>query len=1604
MTGGQYAMRGYLTQTLVGLLGALEDDDWKSVELEPNNASEKVDILWRYASSDKAVQVKSSQRPFSKRAVEAYATELENGRKATEYELVLVGTPASPAVAQIRRVGLVAVPPLRNLEILAFREQAAHKLERLLSRLDLPVGTGQQRELLVGALTDKLAHFSTRGTALTRVAFEAQIAEWVRAIHPALSEPPRYHAYAGRIASFVEFYTGSPECPVPFGGRSGSLHELRIWLDDSEGTPYRTLIAPTGRGKSALLVAWQGVLARREDVEFVFFPVSARFRTNLASVIFSSLAARLARLHGERNTFVINSDVEQLREIVGQYLRRPLSSGKTLLVVLDGIDEAADWELGAELLPLNPPPSLRVVVSARARPDDANGLGLHQALGWWSTSGLADTQVLPPLGVAGVEDLLSQIAIGLSSSQCRRLAIELHRLSDGDPLLVGMYAREIRELRGGETSISLEDLRQLEPGLGVFLDRWWAEKAKLWGNLRAYKRNILDRLLDVLACAFGPLREADLLSLVKLRKRQLSEALKDLDWLVTGDAESGYVFAHPRLSDHVAENQLTEAERARVEERFLAWGREALQTIAENARPIAPYLVQYYGAHLERSGASPDQFMTLADEPWRLAWEAFEESQSGYLTDVARARRICDECDRKTVDAGRRPSHLGHSVRCALVASSVRTASSALPAELIVALVKKGAWSSTQAYAVALQATVAEARGVALSLLRKHLPPELGPELDESILQDFSSALSALRESFEHGSTDLLGPKQERYRLLLMIGPHLPHRLADEYLDCALAAPSGWAPEWALESAAPYLPLRQIRRALSVVLDNRSETSGSMTVALLRGLAPHLDRNGLESALGVAAALSFYGDQAELINVLGPYIPESLGTRAIEIALGIQDRAHRGLALAALTEHLSEPQLVEEAIEAVSSYYNCRGRSDGLRRLMPLSHDPEKVNERLQQALTEWQNDACTSVSNTMGSPRDLANLARFLGELNEVEVSRKLARRALEAAGGRSDDLQGILPILPQELLADALVAVSAHGYEPTRASMLSELARRAPDHTLPDLLQAVGHIRDGLLRARVIGALAPRLDRPQLLKAVELCKRIGDEEVSSETRDALLPLLPESSLTEALSRIESKPYGWQSMELLAYVSPRLPDRLIERALDIACATDDRGIFGEPFRQLGQRLSQSQIERALSATARLTSILDQTHQLEQLAPHVPKELLLHAAEICRGLNEPGKRVLCLSLFAPRMTQYHQEAVLREIVLGIPDAAKREDLECWVKATTNVASLLPEALVVEGLATLESIPRTIDNVITADLVASGLEGLLPSITDELSERALAVAENLDWKPQQIFARAVLLPLRPRLERGAVALEILASLEEGHDSRLHNVDRTLSLVMGDLPQDALNRALQLCLSSERDHRKCLPLLLERLGPERLCDAIEIAKKHRAENALVSCLGPHLTAEMLLPIARDRGDPLTLAMLANHLDEIPAKEVLSEVVDDVLKISARYRSWDVVVAEVLATTDRLDVTPHLERVLDTADDLHSSKRRTELYLRLAPTIAKLTSADALGMVQRILRANSDDTRSGLLHHLGALAPVIDKLGGPETCAQLDDAICEVQLRFP
>ncbi|RPI23057.1 MAG: ATP-binding protein, partial [Chloroflexota bacterium] len=694
--------------------------------------------------------------------------------------------------------------------------------------------------------------------------------------------------YESRVQNFLEYYLGSPQHPAPFGGRARDLEALDGWLSDSGNPRYALLAAPAGRGKSALLAHWvHGLSERQERVRTVYFPISIRFNTNLESVVFSSLAARLAHLHGEP---VLNtSDVQQYRSLFSEYLRRPLPGGERLLVVLDGLDEAAGWQPAADLFPHEPPEHLRVLAAARLVAGDPEAAGWLACLGW-DRPGKACRLPLGQLDHAGVADILAKMGNPLDRLAAKiDMVARLYELSQGDPLLVRLYVEALLPHGEEAAAFSLAQLANVSPGLKAYFDLWFKQQEDVWKIAgETLDEDALDAALNLLALALGPLTPAAMLDLAPQElknSRSLGKTLRLLGRFVVGEPEGGYVFSHPRLAEYFA-GQLPAKEKQAWEQRFLGFGRQTLEALTAGqmrAVDAPPYAVRYYGAHLEKMRAHDKDFYALVCEPWLRAWEAVEGTPSGFLNDVSRAWKRAEA-------AG--AAGIGQQVRALLCFSSVVSLGVNVPSEILVQCLKAGIISPALSLVMARQKPDITERCQCLVELVPHLPP--GPRQ------------TALVEAIE------IAGNPEFYRgvdtLLAALAPYLPEELFEMAIRLARGIQNDWNRSYALSELAAHLPDQHIFKALEITANTDSEYQRSIAI---RSLAPRLPDSLLADALAVTVKIDGESLRAHALAGLAPYLSGSLLSEALEAVKKIGNGSARAAALEALAGRLETPQLDE---------------------------------------------------------------------------------------------------------------------------------------------------------------------------------------------------------------------------------------------------------------------------------------------------------------------------------------------------------------------------------------------------------------------------------------------------------------------------------------------------------------------------------------------------------------------------------------------------------------------------------------------------------------------------------------------------------------------
>lgn len=181
---GALALRGFLLQTIIGLLEILEQENsFSEIGIEPDIGSEKVDIIIVNPQRKKVIQVKSSQNQISTALVNGWATELITSIQADEYELILIG-PTSKGVAETRIVAGVSVPLPKVLDSLSLIEQAAQKLDKYLHSRGFLAIPPFVREDFIESFITKLQVYSTKQQLIKRVDVDELIQSWVIEIYP----------------------------------------------------------------------------------------------------------------------------------------------------------------------------------------------------------------------------------------------------------------------------------------------------------------------------------------------------------------------------------------------------------------------------------------------------------------------------------------------------------------------------------------------------------------------------------------------------------------------------------------------------------------------------------------------------------------------------------------------------------------------------------------------------------------------------------------------------------------------------------------------------------------------------------------------------------------------------------------------------------------------------------------------------------------------------------------------------------------------------------------------------------------------------------------------------------------------------------------------------------------------------------------------------------------------------------------------------------------------------------------------------------------------------------------------------------------------------
>jgi hypothetical protein len=1436
--------------------------------------------------------------------------------------------------------------------------------------------------------------------------------------------------YSERIENFIAAYIGTPEHRVPFGGREAALAELDTWLEDRNATPYLFVASPAGRGKSALLTQWSRKLLKRDrpggdGVAVVFIPISIRFRTNLANVFFAALVARLARLHGDESP-AANTSSEAWRGMLADYFNRPLPDGRRLLVIIDGIDESADLELGADIFPFTPPHGLKVIVSARYRPGDLDGTGWLHVLGW-DRPGLGKVMGLPPLSIEGVADVFQKMERPLEKlGENSEIVAELHRLSQGDPLLVTLYVYSLSARGADLLRLRPEDLRSIRPGLEGYLDRWWAEQRKLWGDEDPLRESTVRAVLNILACALGPLSKDDILSLVPenldLDSWLFDNVLNSLARIVIGDGQSqGYVFSHPRLGTYF-HDKLATRDRNKWEGYFITWGQGTLTALKNGDVPpggVSPYLVQYFGSHLERRGV-PEDLLSLVDGAWKAAWETFEGSYSGFLSDVTRAYRIVTAFNRSSIDRRGQAGYVGGESLCALCVASISTVAYSVPPVLIIRLVKEGFWSHAQGLVYARQTPDPNRRAEAIS--------GLAPDMPDSLLQ------TALAASLDIQDEDA------RVKALLALAPRLSKVQLISVLDNA----------WKIEDDV------ECTTAIVGLISHLDEDLGRM-------YEPYAS-SFLSGVLERVVSIEDDMRRSFALGSLGGLLPEPLLGKACDAAKSFKHQGYRTIALKGISSTLGKRDRQDEAINVARMLEDQQQRAQSLSDILPfLQADYREpiVDEAFESVLNALTNEPSTasdhaSASTDSAGKRD--SLYQYAHVLNRQRAKGDAVATALRlypyldeaSKKGLSTYCLKALGMVELEQRWQLLILLAEHLDAEAReelADIASEIAERYVsrmgetdgfDEKEKNDLMKSSKGSGAKIQILALTGLAPLLSEPKrsevlrlALESVELIDNMYASYVEPDKAKSLIlvaSVVDEPLKTSLLEEVLRKARGLApraQRDVLDTAVPQLPPQLIPRALDVVRSIADQDERNGALENFVPYLPASLLSEAEEIARGIGDAYDRINALTAFVPYLPDTLRHDLLGLARTLSDKHKSIEIQIKLIP----YLPDTLAGEILQSIAGLSEKDSkgIELVILAPSITPDLLDEALCVarslkdeighvDALALLSKntaephkseILREAIEVYLKFEPAYGLGALLPQLSDELLREFKIRTEGMkDTKRREDAIEAVLLELAARgsYEEGLNAARNADNKYERAEFLTKLTLRLAPTIYATVREDILREAIAACWDADDEqggggHRN-LGALARLMSEELIGQVIDRAERVVNEQRrawIIKEITPWLSLRAALDyidrarrIKYEPGRNEVLAAIAVRLAELQQTQSFYEVAAEVTN--------EFILSEALVARathlpdDMIDIA--LESILSARSMLWEFKRGG-LLRELTPRLVRLPKIRLHELWISALEY-SMATRGDLLMALSGLVGVLHELGGNEAVVETYHAI--------
>jgi hypothetical protein len=1118
-------------------------------------------------------------------------------------------------------------------------------------------------------------------------------------------------------------------------------------------------------------------------------------------------------------------------------------------------------------------------------------------------------------------------------------------------------------------------MSQLEPGdPNAPLDRWWDEQRRQWGKYAPSRERVVRDLLDLLACALGPLKRSDLLGLLVGSRNAgwgLEELLAGVRPFVSGDGEAqGYVLSDPSLKGTL-HARLSDSERVALEDRFLAWCQaiHAELKVGGLAPEAAPaYAIRNYGAHLERRGGRDAELLSLVSDPWRRAWIALEGSYAGFLLDVERAWHVAVEGDRREAEQGNAMPQLGMEVRCALCRSSVVSLASHLPTVLLGALVEKGVWTPAQGLAWAMNVPAWQR---SFATLAPHLPEDLLWQVVEATLETEDCRVQA--------------------RHLVELAPHLTTPMLRRVSGAVAGKLEEWAVSGELANLVPYLPPESLREIMNTI---RVLPVCDARVHVLVALVPHLPEDQLPAALSITRALESTGARAFVSAKMIPRLPQAERADLVSEALAMRttsdDERYRVHGLIEILRYLPKTEQVQKLPALLA---DISALKEEVLRMIALEDLACYVTEPLaEEALavvrgirTGWMRaHALVSLAPSMPT--------LLLGDMEAIA-------RTIEERSERANALAALAPRMSEAMLEKTLNEALEIDKQWFTADALAKLIPALPEKLAREVLTRAWEIENDDVRARVLAALAGRfVEIGCVNEAAKLMMEIQSTWAWVEILPKVVTALSAAQMRETLTAARAIDAIWMRAEALAALAPLLPDDERSKLMEDVLAT----LAAEP----------SMPERDLI--------------LPKLVTHLPKELLGKAAGVAQRLDDQDQRthaLISLAVYLAKLGE-SQEALrivnaidsaegqavgLVELVMHLPEPG-RTDVRTRAKgAAQGLPSASTQTRLLAELAKSSPLPERSTILSEALEAASQIEidsdrdRAVASITPLLPESLVRKVTSSSWVGE--YGGRALPCLAQRLGELGFPGEGLALALGMEDEAMRA--KAIAALAPRLPETLMYeaRAAVDAIGGEESHAIGLAALASALPAgdsaatvgEALALVRAIASERERASALVELI-PLLPEKALAQVLADTSaleggswKDIVLERLALRYCELNCPDEAFKVAQGSSGEWARVRT-------IAALAPEMPQEMLLEALGVANEDLFATTR-TEIFSDLSPELAKCPRSELVHVWHGLLPQLASRPRSELLQDLCALMPVISVLGGSMSLTDIALSVGEV-----